>query len=177
MTVRRPSDDAPGPTCPSAIYPGSFDPLTNGHLSIIRRGLRMFDELIVAVANNSRKKALFTAGGAPRAHARGHARTRGWRSSRSRGCSSHYARDERLRAILRGLRAVSDFEYEFQLTNMNRKLDPEFDTVFMMTGRGQLLHLVAAGARGGLAGRRRLELVPPNVFKALQEKFPSKNGG
>jgi len=78
--------------------------------------------------------------------------------------------------ILRGLRAVSDFEYEFQLANMNRKLDPDFDTVFMMTGQdsfyisSQLVREVAS------LGGDVSELVPPNVFKALREKFPAKNG-
>ncbi|MGZ3481524.1 MAG: pantetheine-phosphate adenylyltransferase, partial [Myxococcaceae bacterium] len=79
--------------------------------------------------------------------------------------------------ILRGLRAVSDFEYEFQLANMNRKLDPDFETVFMMTGQdsfyisSQLVREVAS------LGGDVAELVPPNVFRALREKFPNKNGG
>ena len=82
-----------------------------------------------------------------------------------------------MHVILRGLRAVSDFEYEFQLANMNRKLDPQFETVFMMTGQdnfyisSQLVREVAS------LGGDVSELVPPNVLRALREKFPAKNGG
>ena len=93
------------------------------------------------------------------------------------GLLVHYTRKKGVHLILRGLRAVSDFEYEFQLANMNRKLDPEFDTVFMMTGQdsfyisSQLVREVAS------LGGDVSELVPPNVFRALREKFPSRNGG
>src|SRR5690606_12224250 len=118
-----------------AIYPGSFDPLTNGHLSIIRRGLKVFDGLIVAVANNGQKaSALFSVeerlalireavGNDPRVE-----------TDSFTGLLVEYARRRNSFVVLRGLRAVSDFEYEFQLANMNRKLEPEIDTLFMMTG-------------------------------------------
>jgi pantetheine-phosphate adenylyltransferase len=160
----------------TAIYPGSFDPLTNGHLSIIQRGLTMFDRLIVAVLNNPRKQAMFTveerkalireAMPDPRVEV-----------DSFEGLLVHYTRKKNVHVILRGLRAVSDFEYEFQLANMNRKLDPDFDTVFMMTGQdsfyisSQLVREVAS------LGGDVSELVPPNVFRALREKFPAKNNG
>ena len=117
---------------PAAIYPGSFDPLTNGHLSLIQRGLKMFDRLIVAIAVNPKKTPLFTV----------EERTALIREAcpdprvevdASRGCWSTTPRAD-VNVMLRGLRAVSDFEYEFQLANMNRKLAPEIETVFMMTG-------------------------------------------
>jgi len=160
----------------TAIYPGSFDPMTNGHLSIIQRGLTMFDRLIVAVLNNPRKQAMFSV----------EERTRLIREAcpdprvevdSFQGLLVHYTRRKGVHVILRGLRAVSDFEYEFQLANMNRKLDPEFDTVFMMTGQdsfyisSQLVREVAS-LGGDVSG-----LVPTNVLRALREKFPSKNGG
>jgi pantetheine-phosphate adenylyltransferase len=159
----------------TAIYPGSFDPLTNGHLSIIHRGLAMFDRLIVAVLNNPRKQAMFgveerkqlirEAFPDPRVEV-----------DAFQGLLVHYTRRKGVNLILRGLRAVSDFEYEFQLANMNRKLDPNFETVFMMTGQdsfyisSQLVREVAS------LGGDVAELVPPNVLRALREKFPSANG-
>ena len=159
-----------------AIYPGSFDPLTNGHLSIIHRGLKVFDRLIVAVLNNSRKQAMFSAE-ERKALIREAMPDPRVEVDSFQGLLVHYNRTKNVHVILRGLRAVSDFEYEFQLANMNRKLDPQFDTVFMMTGQdsfyisSQLVREVAS------LGGDVAQLVPPNVFKALREKFPAKNGG
>ncbi|HEY1087873.1 MAG TPA: pantetheine-phosphate adenylyltransferase, partial [Archangium sp.] len=118
----------------SAIYPGSFDPLTNGHLSLIHRGLKMFDSLIVAIAVNPKKTPLFTVderkamilealGNDPRIEV-----------ADFQGLLVDFAKSRKLNVVLRGLRAVSDFEFEFQLANMNRRLSPELETVFMMTG-------------------------------------------
>lgn len=114
-----------------AIYPGSFDPLTNGHLSLIQRGLKIFDGLVVAVANNASKKALFTleerkklirevVGSDPRVEV-DHFET----------LLVDYAKQRRIHTVLRGLRAVSDFEYEFQLALMNRRLWDAVDTVML----------------------------------------------
>ena len=157
----------------TAIYPGSFDPLTNGHLSIIQRGLTMFDRLVVAVLNNPRKQAMFTveqrkqlireACPDPRVEV-----------DSFQGLLVHYTRRKGVNLILRGLRAVSDFEYEFQLANMNRKLDPHFETVFMMTGQdsfyisSQLVREVAS------LGGDVEKLVPPNVLRKLKERFPAR---
>ncbi|HET9451665.1 MAG TPA: pantetheine-phosphate adenylyltransferase, partial [Aggregicoccus sp.] len=119
---------------PIAIYPGSFDPLTNGHLSIIQRGLKMFDRLIVAIAVNPKKVPTFTmeerrelirgaCNNDPRVEVDSFS-----------GLLVEYAQKRNIPVLLRGLRAVSDFEYEFQIANMNRKLAPSIETVFMMTG-------------------------------------------
>ena len=159
-----------------AIYPGSFDPLTHGHLSLIQRGLKIFDGLVVAVANNPDKNPLFTfeermeliraaVGDDPRVEV-----------DSFDGLLVDYAKKRGVHTVLRGLRAVSDFEYEFQLANMNRKLDPEFDSVFVMTGEDYFYvsaRLVREVARfGGDVSA----LVPPNVLAALQRKFKRSAG-
>jgi len=171
-------DDAPrfpqdaGPMKPRiALYPGSFDPPTNGHLSIIQRGLKMFDGLIVAVLKNPAKDALFTVEervellkGAVNGDARVQLKT-------FSGLLVKFAQEQGVNAVLRGLRAVSDFEYEFQMANMNRKLDPNIETLFMMTGEDYFYissRFVRDVARlgGDVSG-----LVPQNVLLALKKRF------
>jgi pantetheine-phosphate adenylyltransferase len=155
---------------PVAIYPGSFDPLTNGHLSLIQRGLQMFDKLIVAIAVNPKKTPLFTleerreliraACPDPRVEV-----------DAFQGLLVEYAKQRQVNVLIRGLRAVSDFEYEFQLANMNRKLAPGIETVFMMTGEdyfyisSQLVREVAS-LGGDVTG-----MVPDNVLVKLRAKF------
>jgi pantetheine-phosphate adenylyltransferase len=153
-----------------AIYPGSFDPLTNGHLSLIQRGLDIFDGLVVAVANNPDKTPLFTVQERKqliRDVVRGDTRVE---VDSFEGLLVEYAKRRGVHTVLRGLRAVSDFEYEFQLANMNRKLDPQFDSVFVMTGEDYFYisaRLVREVARygGDVSG-----LVPRNVLLALERK-------
>ena len=154
-----------------ALYPGSFDPPTNGHLSIIQRGLKMFDGLIVAVLKNPAKDAVFTVdervellkgalGGDKRVQVKTFS-----------GLLVKFAQQEGVNTVLRGLRAVSDFEYEFQMANMNRKLSPELETLFMMTGEDYFYissRFVRDVARlgGDVSG-----LVPQNVLEALKKRF------
>ncbi len=154
-----------------ALYPGSFDPPTNGHLSIIQRGLKMFDGLIVAVLNNPAKDAVFSVEdrvelllGAVDGDKRIRVKT-------FSGLLVKFAQQEGVNTVLRGLRAVSDFEYEFQMANMNRKLDPEMETLFMMTGEDYFYissRFVRDVARlgGDVTG-----LVPTNVLAALRRRF------
>jgi pantetheine-phosphate adenylyltransferase len=117
-----------------AVYPGSFDPPTFGHLDIIDRSSRVFSRVIVAVAMNIRKNVMF-----PPAERRAMLRklTRPYSNveiDSFRGLLVDYARGKGAHVVVRGLRAISDFEYEFQMAHMNKKLAPDVDTVFMMTG-------------------------------------------
>ena len=154
-----------------ALYPGSFDPPTNGHLSIIQRGLKMFDGLIVAVLKNPAKDELFSVEervqllrGALNLDERVQVKT-------FSGLLVKFAQQEGVNTVLRGLRAVSDFEYEFQMANMNRKLAKEIETLFMMTGEDYFYissRFVRDVARlgGDVSG-----LVPQNVLEALKKRF------
>ncbi len=154
-----------------ALYPGSFDPPTNGHLSIIQRGLKVFDGLIVAVLRNPAKDAVFSVDervmllkGAVNDDPRVQVKT-------FEGLLVKFAQEQGVSTVLRGLRAVSDFEYEFQMANMNRKLDDDIETLFMMTGEDYFYissRFVRDVARlgGDVSG-----LVPPNVLQALQQRF------
>lgn len=154
-----------------ALYPGSFDPVTHGHLNILQRGVLAFDRVIVGVAHNVRKKPLFTPkervdmlkhaiGDDPRVEV-----------VTFRGLLIDYATECQAEVILRGLRAVSDFEYEFQMAHMNRRLVPEIDTVFMMTGEEHFYvssNLVREVARfGGDVSA----FVPEHVKDMLWRKF------
>ena len=115
-----------------AIYPGTFDPLTNGHLDLIQRGSKVFDELVVAILRNPEKDPLFAIGERKEVLLR---MTKGFANVRIDtfdGLLVDYARSKGARAVLRGIRAISDYEYELQMALMNRKLDPEIETVFMM---------------------------------------------
>jgi len=160
-----------------AIYPGSFDPITNGHLDIIQRGLEVFDQVIVAVARNSEKNALFTiderlemirktVGDNPRL-----------RIDTFDGLLVDYAISQRAKVILRGLRAVSDFEYEFQIAQMNHTVQENVETLFMMTSvpYGYLSSSIVkevASHRGPIDS-----FVPPAVKEALETKFGTKSKG
>ncbi|HYD39755.1 MAG TPA: pantetheine-phosphate adenylyltransferase [Anaeromyxobacter sp.] len=155
----------------AAIYPGSFDPLTNGHLAIIQRGLQVFDRLVVAVATNPEKTPLFTpderkaliagaVGNDPRVEV-----------DAFDGLLVEYARSKGIHTVLRGLRAASDFEYEFQLANMNRKLDPAFESVFVMTGEDYFFVSARLVREVAKLGGDVSSLVPANVLEGLRRKL------
>jgi pantetheine-phosphate adenylyltransferase len=153
-----------------AIYPGSFDPVTNGHLDLIERGQKMFDRLIVAVLKNTEKEPMFSV---PERVEMLREVTRHWESVEIdvfQGLLVDYARKRGAAVILRGIRAVSDYEYELQMALMNRKLEPRLETVFMMPGE-TYSYLSAKVVReiahfgGPLAG-----LVPPTVEQRLRAK-------
>lgn len=160
---------------PKAIYPGSFDPLTNGHVSLVQRGLAMFDGLVVAIAVNPKKTPLFSVEERRQLIKEACPDLR-VEVDDFQGLLVEYARRKNINIILRGLRAISDFEYEFQMANMNRKLAPKIETVFMMTGEdyfyisSQLVREVAS-LGGSVKG-----LVPANVLAKLQAKFGKTAG-
>ena len=153
-----------------AIYPGSFDPVTNGHLDLIERGEKMFDKLIVAVLKNVEKEPLFSV---PERVDMLREVTKQWDTVEVdvfQGLLVDYARKRGAAVILRGIRAVSDYEYELQMALMNRKLEPRLETVFMLPGE-PYSYLSAKIVReiahlgGPLAG-----LVPPVVEQRLRAK-------
>ena len=112
-----------------AIYPGTFDPLTNGHLDLIQRGSKIFDELVVAILRNPEKDPLFTITERKEVLLRMTRRFRNVRIDTFDGLLVDYARSKGARAVLRGIRAISDYEYELQMALMNRKLEPNLETV------------------------------------------------
>ncbi len=155
----------------TAIYPGSFDPLTNGHVAIIQRGLKVFDRLVVAVANNPAKHPLFSVaerkamiGGAFGEDAR-------IEVDSFDGLLVDYARRKGVHNVLRGLRAVSDFEYEFQIANMNRHLLPDLETVFVMTGEDYFFVSARLVREVATFGGDVSAFVPANVLDALRRKL------
>ena len=158
-----------------AVYPGSFDPITNGHVDIIKRGLRMFDELIVLIAHNPNKKALFTVEerlGMVRDVIRD---CKNVRVDSFDGLLVEYVKGTGANVILRGLRALSDFEYEFQLALINRRLNRDVETVFLMSGfkwfyTSSKIINEAASLGGSVKG-----LVPEIVNLKLQEKYSYKS--
>ncbi len=154
-----------------AIYPGSFDPLTNGHLAIIQRGLKVFDRLIVAVANNPQKKPLFTAGERKGLLAAALGDDPRIEVDSFDTLLVEYVRRKGVHTVLRGLRAVSDFEFEFQIANMNKHLDPDLETVFVMTGADYFFVSASLVREVATFGGDVSAFVPPNVLAALKKKL------
>jgi pantetheine-phosphate adenylyltransferase len=154
-----------------AIYPGSFDPLTNGHLDVIQRAAKLFDRVIVAVAVNESKHPLFTLAERVALVKKSVAHLPHVQTDSFDGLLVEYAAERKAKAIVRGLRAVSDFEFEFQLALMNRKLDENIETIFMMpkdTYTFLSSRIVKEIARlGGNVG----PFVPAHVQAALKRKL------
>ena len=155
----------------TAIYPGSFDPPTNGHLDLIERGSEIFDELTVALLRNSEKQPLFSLAERTRMLEELTAPFKNVHVDTFEGLTVEYAVKVKAKAILRGIRAISDYEYELQMALMNRKLHPELETVFMMPHQKYSYlssRLVREIARlgGSIEG-----LVPEMVERRLKEKL------
>ena len=157
----------------TAVYPGSFDPITYGHLDIIERGLEVFDEIVIAVARNSEKMSLFSTEERIRHIEETIGDNPNVTVDTFDGLLVDYVLSKGAKVILRGLRAVSDFEYEFQIAQMNHNLKNEVETLFMMTSvpYGYLSSSIVkevASLKGPVES-----LVPPVVRQALDEKFGS----
>jgi pantetheine-phosphate adenylyltransferase len=156
-----------------AVYPGSFDPITNGHLDIIHRAAKMFDRVIVAVAINAEKTALFSVEERRRFIADAVKGMPKVSVAEFGGLLIDYARRKRATAVVRGLRAVSDFEFEFQLALMNRKLDPSIETIFLMTKDEYTFISSRLVKEIGELGGNVSAFVPHGVERAMRRKFGS----
>ena len=157
-----------------AIYPGSFDPVTNGHIDIVQRGTMLFDEIIVAILHNPQKEALFSVDERMLMLKDSMKDISGIRFDTFGGLLVNYAKDCGASAILRGMRAVSDFEYEFQLALMNRKLDRDIQTVFLMTGLRWIFTSSSIIKEAAQFGGDIADMVPPIVNQMIKEKFGAK---
>ncbi len=159
-----------------ALYPGSFDPITNGHLAIIKRAQKLFDQLIVAVVHNPNKDMLFTLEERQALvnDAMQEVGLEGIEVVTYNGLLVEFARDMNVDAIVRGLRVNSDFDYEFQMALMNRDMAPEIESVFLMTsGRYVFLSSSIVKEVKGY-GEKISHLVPKVVDEALSERLQSK---
>jgi len=155
----------------TAIYPGSFDPLTNGHLAIIQRGLKVFDRLVVAVANNPQKAPMFTVDERKAMIAGAVGDDARVEVDSFDALLVDYVRRKGVHTVLRGLRAVSDFEFEFQIANMNRHLLPDLETVFVMTGEDYFFVSARIVREVATFGGDVSAFVPPNVLEMLRRKL------
>jgi len=159
-----------------AICPGTFDPITNGHLDLVLRAQRIFDEVIIAAALNPKKEPLFSIEERLHLIRESIRDLKNVRVESFSGLLVEYARSKSCIAIIRGLRAISDFEYELQMALMNRRLDVDIETVFLMPSEeysflSSTIVKEAASLGGSIRG-----LVPDVVEKALREKFRETAG-
>jgi pantetheine-phosphate adenylyltransferase len=154
-----------------AIYPGTFDPITNGHIDLIQRTLKIFDEVIIAVAVGQQKQPLFTVEERLALIKQSIKELKGARAETFDSLLVDYARKRKSIAIVRGLRAVSDFEYELQMALMNRRLNAEIETVFMMPSEEYTFLTSTMVKEVASFGGEVKGLVPEVVEKAFKEKF------
>ncbi|MDS9470475.1 pantetheine-phosphate adenylyltransferase [Sporosarcina pasteurii] len=154
-----------------AVVPGSFDPITNGHLDIITRAAKVFDQVNVVIMNNSAKNSLFTVEERMTLIEKATANLPNVQVASSNGLMINYAESVGAVAVVRGLRAVTDFEYEMQITSMNRVLDEDIETFFIMT-KNQYSFLSSSIVKEvAKYGGNISELVPKEVESALKKKF------
>lgn len=154
-----------------AIYPGSFDPVTNGHVDIANRGRKLFDRIIVSILHNPKKSYLFTLEERMEMLRESMGDADNVEFDTFDGLLVDYAQKRGACAILRGMRALSDFEYEFQMALMNRKLNREIETVFLMTGMRWIFTSSSIIKEAAKFGADIADMVPPIVYTRIQAKF------
>lgn len=157
-----------------AIYPGSFDPITNGHLDIVERAINLFDKVVITIARNSTKSPLFTEEERLKLIKESVKSYKQVEVDSFEGLLVDYCQRKKASAVVRGLRAISDFEYELQMALMNRKLNPNVQTVFLMPNE-KYTYLNSSIVREiARLGGDVSDFVPPVVKKALERKFKNK---
>jgi len=159
-----------------AIYPGTFDPITNGHLDVLERAANLFDEVIIAVAPNDPKNPIFTQAERMELVKKVIADLPKARVELLEGLTVDFARQHDAVALVRGLRAISDFEYEFQMAQMNRHLADDIETIFLMPNQEYFYtssNIVKAVANFDVD--RIANFVPPLVLEAMRQKYPAQS--
>ena len=156
-----------------AIYPGTFDPVTYGHIDLIKRARNIFDEVVVAVAHNPGKSPLFTVEERVRFLKQATRSMRGIIIDDFDSLVVDYVRRKGARVMIRGLRMLSDFEYEFQMALTNRKLSEQVETIFMMPAESYAYISARLIKEAGALGADLSAFVPPFVANALHQKLPS----
>lgn len=154
----------------TALYPGTFDPVTKGHLDVLARACNLFDEVIVAVSEgNNSKNTLFNASERVRLVKENLMNHKNVTVESFSGLLVDYAAEKNASVLVRGLRAVSDFEYEFQMAQMNRHLDPNLETIFLMPNEKYFYTSSQLIKQVHLFGKKETDLVPENVLSALRK--------
>lgn len=158
-----------------AVYPGSFDPITNGHVDIVCRGLKIFDKILVAVLENPKKNPLFTTKERVEMIKEEFADEKNVEVKAFHGLLVEFAKKNDAKIVIRGLRAISDFEYEFQMALMNMKLNPEIETFFMMPNISYTFVSSKLVKEIYMLGGCLKDLVSKHVEKKLHEKFSKEH--
>ena len=157
--------------CQRAIYPGSFDPVTYGHIDLIKRAQEIFSEIIVAVAHNPHKKPLFSVKERVRMLKVATSGMKGVEVSDFNGLVVDYARKQKIKVLIRGVRMISDFEYEFQMALTNRKIAPDIETIFLMPHESYSYLSSRLLKEAATLGADLSSFVPDFIEKALKKKL------
>ena len=156
-----------------AVYPGSFDPITNGHIAVLERSSKLFDRNIIAVVHNLTKKAMFSLDERVEMIRQSVAHIPNVEIDCFSGLLAHYLAEKKACAIIRGLRTVTDFEYEMHMAMINRELIPEIDTIFITSDKNYIFISSSAVKEAAMVGGKVEQIVPPIVYQALKDKYLS----
>lgn len=155
-----------------ALYPGSFDPVTNGHIDIIKRASKMFDNLVIAIGENVEKECFFSLNERLEMLKDAVKHLKNVEITSFKGLMINFAKEIKANVVVRGLRAVSDFDYEFQMALMNRKANKDIETIFIMTKDSYVFLSASAVKEMAMYGGNVKDLVPDLVQKKLKSKLP-----